>query len=339
MMPGPWPAAVAALLLGLALTRLVLGYARSRGLVDEPGPRRSHDAPVPRGGGLAIALALLPLLLLSGPRDPTTLWFAATALVIALLGWADDHRPLPVGWRLGIQIVLAVAVVTGLGPVETVTVAGRALPGAWLWSTLAVIALVWLVNLFNFMDGADGLAATQAVISHLLFFAVFAGAGEPDLAWIALLVTCSTTGFLFWNRPRATIFLGDSGSLLLGWSAAFLALAGAVTGACSIWLSFVIVSPFVVDATATLAWRVARGRRWYTAHRDHAYQYLIRAGWSHRRVLVHWVALNGLLVAPAAMLAYREPLIDSGVAAAVGIILLGAWYVVHFVVAKERMTT
>ncbi|MDT8448965.1 MAG: glycosyltransferase family 4 protein [Wenzhouxiangellaceae bacterium] len=330
---------MSALLLGLLLTRLVLAYARARGLVDEPGPRRSHDVPVPRGGGLAIALALLPLLVLSGAREPTTVVFVASALVIVVLGWADDHRPLPVAWRLGIQTVLAVAAVVALGPVEKIVVAGHELSGAWLWSALAVVALVWIVNLFNFMDGADGLAATQAIISHLLFFAVFAGAGEPGLAWIALLVACATTGFLFWNRPRATIFLGDSGSLLLGWSAAFLALAGAVTGVCSIWLSFVIISPFVVDATATLAWRVARGRRWYTPHRDHAYQFLIRAGWSHRRVLVHWVALNGLLVAPAALLANRKPLIDSGVAAAVGIILLGAWYVVHFVVVKERMTT
>lgn len=183
-----------------------------------------------------------------------------------------------------------------------------------------------------------GLAACQSVISSLLVCGVFANSGEPTLAWIMLLAASATAGFVFWNRPPATIFLGDSGSLLLGWCTAFPALAGAVTGASPVWLSFVILSPFVVDATATLAWRVVRGKRWYTPHRDHAYQYLIRAGWSHGRVLVPWVAMNGLLVVPVAMVAHSRPPVDSGVAAIVGVILLGVWYVIYFVVAKERTT-
>ena len=209
----------------------------------------------------------------------------------------------------------------------------------WLWTPLAVVAVVWVVNLFNFMDGSDGLATSQAFLSAGLFGLSFAWLGEPVLSAVAWVTAGSALGFLFWNWPRASIFLGDSGSLLLGWCMAFLALGGVVTGSVPIWLSFIIVAPFVVDATATLGWRLMRGERWYTPHTDHAYQYMIRMGWSHRRVLLAWIALNFLLIVPACMLALWRPQLGMGIAAALVVLLTGVWALVHFVVAKERLTT
>lgn len=334
-----WQAAGLALAAAFALTPLVRRYSIRRGLIDQPGARRSHEVPIARGGGVAIALALVCAVVLFVPGDPLVLPFVAGAAFISLLGWCDDHAPLTVGWRLAVQAFAAVVAVVCIGPVESIQVAGFTLSAVWLWSPLAVVGLIWLMNLFNFMDGSDGLASTQAVISCGLFALAFALQGESASASLAWISAAATLGFLIWNWPEASIFLGDSGSLLLGWCVGCLALAGAVNGAVSIWLAFVIVSPFAVDATATLCWRLVRRERWYTPHTDHSYQYLIRVGWSHRRVLIAWIVLNGLLVMPATATVLWKPRADLAVATVLTVVLTGAWYIVHFVVAKKRVTT
>ena len=333
-----WQAAGAALVLAFLLTPVVRRYSLARRLIDEPGPRRSHATGIARGGGLAVGLAVVIVAGFRDPAAPLALPFLVGAMVIVLLGWCDDHRPLPVGWRLAIQLFAAVGIVAWLGPVESIHVAATPVKLVWVWTPLAVIALMWLMNLFNFMDGSDGLASAQAVISCALFCAAFAFQGEYGSSGIAGIVAGATAGFLFWNWPPARIFLGDSGSLLLGWCVGSLALFGTLNGRLSIWLAFVIVSPFVVDATATLCWRLIRGERWYTPHQEHAYQYLIRAGLSHRSVLLAWILLNAVLVVPATALVLWKPQSDLGVAVGMSVILAGAWYLVHFVVVKERTT-
>lgn len=318
------------------LTWVVREYALRAGMVDHPGPRRSHDRLVPRGGGLAIVLAMLAALgeVPAGPG----LWrdgFLFGSVLIAGLGWMEDHRPLPVAWRLAIQLLLAGFVVTWLGPVEAIGIAGRLVPLVWLWTPMAILALVWMMNLFNFMDGSDGLAASQAIFSGLLLAMIFFHFEQPGLAWLAALGASASAGFLVWNWPRASIFLGDVGSLFLGWWLGFLALAGTLTGTVSVWLAFIVVSPFVVDATCTLVWRVAGRAQWYTAHRDHAYQRLIRSGWRHGRVLRALLALNVSMVLPAAALAAWQPWADVIIAVAVGGAQFGIWYRIRSDGAKE----
>lgn len=322
--------------ISFALTPVARRYSLHRDLLDRPGPRRSHVGAIPRGGGPALLVALIAGA--SWIPDPRVLAFVVGGLVIGLLGWWEDHRPLPIRWRLLLQVSVAAAITMWSGPVETVGIGTGALEAPWLWTPLAVVAIVWMVNLFNFMDGSDGLAASQAFVSAALFGVSFVWLGEPVLAGIAWTAAGAALGFLFWNWPRASIFLGDSGSLLLGWSMAFLALGGAVTDSVPVWLSFIIVSPFVVDATATLTWRLIRGERWYTPHTEHAYQFLIRMGWSHRRVLLAWIALNALLVVPSCMLVLWKPRLGVGFAAAHVVLLTGVWALVHFVAAKERLT-
>lgn len=334
-----WQCAVTALAIAFVLTPLVRCYSRWRGLIDEPGARRSHSAPIARGGGLAIAISLVATTGAWPPAGPQVLPFLLGAMIISLLGWWDDHRPLRVGWRLAVQVFAAAGLVAWLGPVESIHVAGKAFALEWIWSPLAVVALVWLMNLFNFMDGSDGLASAQGVISCGLFAVAFALQSESVSFVLAAIAAGATAGFLFWNWPRASIFLGDSGSLLIGWCVGALALFGTLSGSVSIWLAFVIVSPFVVDATLTLGWRLIRGERWYTPHTEHAYQYLIRMGWSHLSVLLAWIALNAVLVMPVTALVLWKPQFDLGAAAGLTVILAGAWYVVHFVIAKERVTT
>lgn len=339
MSPAAWQSAAIALVVAFVLTPLVRAYCRRRGLIDRPGARRSHRAPVARGGGLAISIALLSTILAFAPDDALVLPFSVGAAVVSLLGWRDDYAPLSVGWRLGIQMFVAAGIIAWLGPVDSIEVGRRTITAPWLWTPLAVIAMVWLMNLFNFMDGSDGLASTQAVISFTLFALGFGLAGENAAAWLAAVCAGASTGFLFWNWPGASIFLGDSGSLLLGWGAGAFALTGTLTGSVSVWLAFIIVSPFVIDATLTLCWRLMRGERWYTAHRDHAFQCLLRLGWSHGQVLVAWIALNCLLVVPATLIAFWQPQGETGAAAVLSVCLAGVWYVVRFVVAKERLTT
>lgn len=339
MTASQWMLLPAAAVGAWVLTPWVRRYAAARGIADSPGPRRSHDRVVPRGGGIAIAIAALGCAAAGAASTSTTAVFIAGALTVVLLGWLDDRKPLPAGRRLVVQTAVSAGAVALIGPVTTISAGGIEIGGVWIWSALAIPALIWLMNLFNFMDGADGLAASQCVISCSIYAALFLWAGEFELAWIAAAVAASTTGFLAWNWPPASVFLGDAGSLLLGWAAGVLALAGVVGNAISVWLAFIVVSPFVVDATATLVWRLIRGERWYTPHRDHAYQYLLRSGWSHRGVLVSWIGLNAAIVVPAAAAAIWKPTLDLVIAAAVGTILAGLWCLVHFVHPKENPRT
>lgn len=324
-----WWVAAQAALASLLLTPMIRHYAVSRGLVDAPGPRRSHLNPTPRGGGLALALSLL--LVLPWLPLPAVLLAALGLYIVALgaLGWAEDHRPLAVRWRLAVQLAAALWLAASLGPVHVVVVHDHAVTAAWLWTPLALLAVLWLINLHNFMDGSDGLAAVQGFFCGAFFTFAFARRGDPGLAMLALALAAACAGFLAWNRPPARIFMGDSGSLVLGGMVGALALAGATTGAVSVWLSAIIASVFVIDATATLIDRLARNERWYTAHRQHAYQRLIRRGWSHAGVLTAYAAVNLVIVMPAVILALRRPGLDYAIALIVGSVLFVAWGVVR----------
>lgn len=332
----PSLAALVAAGLTFLLTPLVRRYALARNLVDHPGPRRSHCRPVARGGGLALAGAVLVVTPWLGlPWQMTVVWMLSLAAV-AGIGWIEDHRPVPVSWRLALQLGAALFTVFWLGPVEYLAVAGREVFLPWLWTPLAVIALIWLANLYNFMDGSDGLASVQGAVTSSLFGLVFFSQGQSSLGLLALAVAGASLGFLCWNRPPAAIFLGDSGSLALGWMVALLALAGALTGSISVWLSFVMTSVFVVDATATLIDRLVRGQRWYTAHRDHAYQRAITNGWSHGRVLMIYSLVNLGVVVPAVALIMFQPDRDLQVAAVVAVLLLAGWGMVRRTFAAEH---
>ena len=322
--PAVWMV-VASLLATFVFTPMVRRYCIRNNLIDQPGPRRSHDRPIARGGGLAVASGLLPVLLLAASPNDYYRGFLAGAIVVVLLGWRDDVHSLPIRMRLSIELLISSLVVLWLGPVAWVRFGGAELHAPWLWTPLAILALVWLQNLFNFMDGSDGLAATQAAFGGAFFAIAFFYDGQPALGWLAAAVAAAALGFLPWNWPRASIFLGDSGSLLLGWSLGFLALAGAITGSVSVWLAFVITSPFVVDATMTLGWRIKRREQWYTAHREHAYQRLIRSGWSHQRVLAALILINGVVIAPAVTMAVLWPWLDIYMALVLGVLQIAAW--------------
>ena len=296
-----WP--LLALAISLALVRAAIGYTRRRGMLDLPGRRRSHSMPTPRGGGIGIVLAVLvcaPAALMTArvPWPPLVAITLGGALaLVALVGWWDDRQSLPVRPRLAAQIVAVAALSIAL-------VHGQ-LDGWWL---LVLLPLgVWSVNLHNFMDGIDGLLALQGMFVGAAFGALAWSAGQPALAAAAAVLALATCGFWAFNRPPARIFMGDVGSGSVGLLIFALAAMLWRVDARMVWPVLIVVSAFNVDAGLTLATRMLRGRRWYTAHREHVYQWLVRRGVTHARTGAAYLGWNVLVAAPMAWLATIRP--------------------------------
>lgn len=317
-------AMVLTVVLALPLRRWLV----AKGLVDHPGERRSHQVATPRGGGLAMVAASLVAINVFAVSGPAVWGVSGLLFLLAGLGWLDDARELPVKWRFGLQVLIAAMMLAMTGTVNSVAFGPLELNWPWLWSGLGLVAVVWLINLHNFMDGSDGLLAMQGLWTGLAMAALMHPTGGIA-ALLAVVMAGACLGFLFWNRPPAKLFMGDSGSMLVGGVVGLLALSGAASGLISIWVSLIVSALFVVDATATLVRRVAGGRRWYTAHREHAYQKLISGGWSHGRVLLLYGSINVFIVLPVLLLAKRFP--DQEMLLALGLVgsLTIAWWRLH----------
>ena len=315
-------------LLSATTTGLACAYARRRGLLDQPGPRRSHHVPTPRGGGIGIVIALscgLSGAALIGLLDRSlTVVLLAGLLAIAALGWADDHRPINSFLRLGLQFVIAGLSLWALGGLQHLQFGPWVLENHLLRQLLGLFALVWLTNLFNFMDGIDGLAVWQTLFSASTI-AMLIGAGAPQLAGIALLTVAAGAGFLPWNWPRARVFMGDVGSSSLGFFFGLICVLGVNNKSMPVLISAMLLGLFVTDATATLLLRFLRGQQWYTAHREHAYQLWIRRGWSHTRVVAIAMLLNLLFILPLACWAVMDPWGEIYAAAVLFGALLALW--------------
>lgn len=288
------------------VTRASIGYAYRRQMLDLPGQRRSHKMPTPRGGGIGIVLAVLACLVTlsvlsskSGSISLASMALIASVTLVALVGWIDDHRGLAAGIRIvahGLAVTLLAWPVLGLLPDLVGT---SALP--WVVAGLLVGggAAVWSINLHNFMDGIDGLLASQALFVFVALALICLDAGRIAQSQAIGLFAAATLGFLPFNFPHARVFMGDVGSGVLG---LLVAVAiGWLIGALPAGLEYGLIasSAFVVDSTATLLSRMLSGRRWYSAHREHLYQWLVRSGFSHVRVTLLYIGWNLLVVTPA----------------------------------------
>jgi len=286
------------------LTALVLRYARAR-LVDIPQDRSSHATPTPTGGGVAIVIVVLLVVAVFGWQELISpvlaISVAAGLLAVAGVGWLDDHRHLAPAWRLFVQVLAASAVVWAMGGLEQIAIGELTLNLGIAGSVLAVIGSVWLINLYNFMDGVDGLAALEAIFVSGVMGLMFWLEGEAGAALLASGLAGASAGFLFWNWPPARIFLGDVGSYAIGFALASLALYGEISGSLPLAVSGILAAVFVLDATYTLLSRMARRARWYSAHREHAYQAPVVAGATHSRVVVAISLVNVLFLLPVAL--------------------------------------
>ena len=312
---------LAALLITLLLVRGAIAYAHRRGMLDQPGQRRSHSIPTPRGGGIGIVVAMLICL-------PGALWnlpaawpvsviasLSGALLLVALAGWWDDHRPLPVLPRLGAQLLAVLwfsftLLATGL---------------SWWWLPLLLGAGTWSINLHNFMDGIDGLLAQQAIFVASGLACMAWGAAQPALAMAAGSLAAASLGFWLYNRPPAQIFMGDVGSGSIGLLIfAFTAMLWRLEHAL-LWPALILSSAFVVDASLTLLTRMLRGRRWHTAHREHLYQWLVRSDRTHAQADLAYLAWNLLIAAPLTWLACSHLRIALPITIAVYLTAAAAW--------------
>lgn len=290
----PWMAAAAAI--AAAGAWLARAHALRHGLVDLPGERRSHQVPTPRGGGIGIAVAWLLACAGLGASGWMS-WTLSSAAVcasalVAAAGYVDDHRPVSAWWRLAAHVAAGAVLAAGL-------LAGGGAP--WL-ALLALGAVPVLVNVWNFMDGIDGLAASQAALSAL-GLAGLAMALQTGSAAVApaLVLSAACLGFLPLNFPRARIFLGDVGSGTLGVALAVLVVLllqrqEPDQAAGTFLVALLPLSCFLIDATLTLAGRMVRRERWWTAHVDHAYQRLAQRMASHVPVTLAYAAWTVLAV-------------------------------------------
>jgi Fuc2NAc and GlcNAc transferase len=278
-------------------TGYVRRHALSNAILDIPNVRSSHSAPTPRGGGLAIVTAFMCALILLAftgmLQMNVTLVLMAGGGAVAATGYLDDRWGLPASVRICVHIIAATLAVFVLGGITQQSLRTVGLHGIWAGALLGVMALTWSTNLFNFMDGIDGIAGSEAV------FVAAAGAvlnwyygGNIGLTAAMFVLAAATSGFLIWNWPPARIFMGDVGSGFLGFTLAVLGLAASRNSTTPIEAWAILSGVFLVDSTVTLLRRVARGDRWFEAHRLHAYQYLARRWGAHMPVTVLAIGIN-----------------------------------------------
>ena len=270
-------AAIAFALSCLTMAALLGSGIAARLAIDLPNQRSLHANPTPRVGGIAVLTGVLAALLLAGGE------YAASGLALAclaVLSFADDRGGLPIGLRLFSHFLVGAAWL----------IFGAGFPAGWT-GLLLTVAIVWSINLYNFMDGADGLAGGMAALGFA--FCAFAAwlAGDMHIARVGVAASAAATGFLLFNFPPARSFLGDAGSIPLGFLAAAFAIEGWQRGAWPPWFPLLVFSPFVVDASATLLRRIFGSAQFWRAHREHYYQRLVRMGWSHRRLALAEYAL------------------------------------------------
>lgn len=295
--------AVGAAVAAIVIDRLIAG-ARAHGLLDVPNERSLHVTPVPRGGGLGIMAgmaAAAAVLQLAGAGGflmaPGVAAVLAAVLVLSAVSFYDDWRTLSPFPRFSAQVVVAAGVVA-LVPLDLaavhVPVVG-VLPLGRLSAVASVLLLVWMTNLYNFMDGMDGLAGTMTVLGFAVISALALRAADQTLAALAMLPLGAAAVFLIFNWPPARVFMGDVGSVPLGFLAGAVILMGARTGSVPLWSGILAFFPFIVDATLTLLHRAVTGQRVWAAHRQHFYQRLVLAGWKHGHVLgleIGWMAAS-----------------------------------------------
>lgn len=284
-------------------------------MIDRPGERSLHAVATPRIGGIGVLVGALPVVFVYGDADVR--WIAAAAAALAVVSVVDDVRSLPVAVRLPCHFAAAAAAVA----------VGVAWPGAgftaaaFAVAAVALLAIAWMTNLFNFMDGADGLAGGMALIGFAALAWAAVRAGDTSLAFASIALSAGAAGFLAFNFPPARVFLGDAGSVPLGFLAGALGWLGAERGAWPAWFPALVFSPFIVDATVTLARRAARGESLLKAHRGHYYQRLVLGGWSHRRLaVVSWALMVAVAASAVAAL---------GAHAAVQGAIISAWSIAY----------
>jgi UDP-N-acetylmuramyl pentapeptide phosphotransferase/UDP-N-acetylglucosamine-1-phosphate transferase len=310
---------IVAALCSLSLIAVILSSRLNKKFQDIPNERSLHSMPTPRIGGAGLMAGLLSGWAL---MFNSLIWWLALPLIgLFVLSLFDDMRGLPVRQRLVGHILAAAILVAGSGLLNSQGIV----------VALAVLLFtVWMTNLYNFMDGSDGLAGGMALFGFTFYGIAALFAHNETLAMMNFAISAATSGFLYYNFPPARVFLGDAGSIPLGFLVAAMGLWGWQLGCWTVWFPLLVFSPFVADASVTLIKRTLRGVKVTEAHREHYYQRAILLGWSHRKlVLVEYLLM--LVSGSLALLTLNQEfpwqvlLVCAGIYAALMLSLDVAW--------------
>ena len=308
-----------------AAAALAAGWLASRGpgrwFVDRPNERSLHDRLVSRAGGVAILAGMATGLLIVAIAEMPGFghgWVIAGALIVVCISLADDVRPTSPALRIVFHLAAGGCVVLAGLSAEAIVFPGGTLDLGTIAGTLfTVLFVAWAVNLYNFMDGMDGFAGGMAVIGFTALAVLCFRRDAAPIVALSLVAAAASLGFLLFNFPPAKIFMGDLGSSLLGYVAAAVMLWAEDAASVPLWISVLVFSPFIVDASVTLVRRVLAGDKPWRSHRGHFYQRLVLLGWGHRKTVVREYGLM-LACAGSAVVAQWAPV---GVQTA----LLAAW--------------
>lgn len=295
----------AILIVSAGMTRYLSSSRTAVAILDEPNERSLHENATPRTGGLAILLSLAAGLaaayaaaragwvdgvLAAGAVQLTSHDFVAVGIAttfLAGMSLVDDIRNVSPLVRFAVQVLAAAGLVWG----ADFTIASFWVPGYGPLALglaaypITLLFIVWMANLYNFMDGMDGLAGGMAVVGFGVMGALAIVNGGPGIGVVAIAVAAAAAGFLYFNYPPARIFMGDVGAVPLGFLVASLAVKANRELVLGLWVPLILFSPFIADATVVVVRRALRGERIWEAHREHYYQRLVLAGWSHRKTL------------------------------------------------------
>ena len=311
----------------LIFTRYLIFFAKSKNIVDIPNDRSSHAVCTPRGGGLSISLSIIMCLLfiiLSSDKVPAYLLsFTICTTLILIIGVIDDLKGLSIITRAFLYLIISFVFIlstTGIGSFSHHN---------FVIFILVTIVLTWIINLYNFMDGADAISGIQAVICALPAGIIFSLSDEHDIALLCYTLVASSIGFLVWNWPPAKIFMGDVGSCVIGFVFGCLMIITYLQNHFSILIWLILLSFFIVDSTLTLITRIINREKWYQAHRTHSYQRVLQMGHSHKKLATVFIFFAILIQWPATYIAYKIPEMQIFITTVIYIFLSYVWYVIQ----------
>lgn len=295
-----------AFIASLLLTGLFRRYAIEKQILDVPNHRSSHLVPTPRGGGIvfvSIFIVAITVLYVVHIVDLKLLGLlVCPGMLIAALGFIDDKKSISASTRLLIHFGISILVIFCLGGMPPISVVNGVILSGLLVNIFAVFYLVWLTNLYNFMDGIDGIAAMEAIFVCIGGALLYCLTGFPDQAYLLLILAFSVGGFLYWNFPPARLFMGDAGSGFLGVVFGVLSVYAGNVKSEFFWSWLILLGVFIVDATLTLLIRAIDGYSLSEAHCNHAYQHASRYLNSHRIIIFAIFSINVLWLLPLSIL-------------------------------------
>jgi Fuc2NAc and GlcNAc transferase len=307
--------------LSFFLTWVVRKLAIKNSIIDHPNDRSSHSIPTPRGGGIAVAISwFIGLIYFSFTKQiDNNLFYALLAgIPLVVIGFLDDVHTLKPGIKFLIQFICACLGLFFLSGLRNLDLGFLSFECTWILTPLALIAIIWLINLFNFLDGIDGYISAEIIFIGLSMFVLFSDS-------LGLLIASSVLGFLFWNWQKAKIFMGDVCSTLLGYNVAIFAIYYQNTNKSSLIIWLILTSVFWLDATVTLLRRIKNKENLGQAHRNHAFQRIVQAGFSHQKIVFYALLLN-ILGFGFIILALKMP--------GLGILFLAIDILILFIVLK-----